>query len=480
MPERWEKDRLMCYFAMQPVSPQLTADDVLRILHRSELSLFLGASFVTIGLLALAMLFLRRRFDALLFWLSLFAILYGARLWVTYDFLQWMTQSSDLVGRISVAFDVVVAIPAFFFLAATNLLGRMAKVVSYVLTGLMVLQLMANSLGVSTTALHETNSIIVIAALLVLLLQLFRNKTKGRDVAILRLGLLVFAAFALWNNIYALRLKAPSGVEPIGFLTLLGCLGYVAALRTIERERQLNEIHNELDVAQRIQLSILPSAFPASQHFRVAARYAPMTSVAGDFYDFLVTDSQHAGLLIADVSGHGVPAALIASMVKIAATSQRANITSPSVLLTRMNNTLYGNTQNQFVTAAYVYLDAEARMLRYSAAGHPPMLLLRKGEVVSIEENGLILAAFDFATYQDHARAIEPGDRILLYTDGIIEAANASGEFLGHDGLCAIIRQTVALPLAESIDHIFSAIEKWSTSQDDDRTIILCEFLSAE
>src|SRR6202044_3540981 len=116
---------------------------------------------------------------------------------------------------------------------------------------------------------------------------------------------------------------------------------------------------------------------------------------AGDFYDFIVADEKQVGLLIADVSGHGVPAALIASMVKLAATAQRSNAGDPSGLLSGMNAALCGNTQNQFVTAAYVHLDAESRELRYSAAGHPPMLLLRGGEVQEVLQNGLILAAFD-------------------------------------------------------------------------------------
>ena len=133
-----------------------------------------------------------------------------------------------------------------------------------------------------------------------------------------------------------------------------------------------------------------------------------MTSVAGDFYDFLLGDDRQAGLLIADVSGHGVPAALIASMVKMAATSQRANANNPAELLSGMNAALCGNTQNQFVTAAYVHLDSEAGELRYSAAGHPPMLLLRAGEVTAVEENGLMLAVFSFAAYLNAVSALDP------------------------------------------------------------------------
>jgi sigma-B regulation protein RsbU (phosphoserine phosphatase) len=205
-----------------------------------------------------------------------------------------------------------------------------------------------------------------------------------------------------------------------------------------------------------------------------------MTSVAGDFYDFVVADDKQAGLLIADVSGHGVPAALIASMVKLAATSQRAKAADPSSFLSGMNSALLGNTQNQFVTAAYVHLDSESRELRYSAAGHPPMLLLRQGSVRKIEENGLMLAAFDFAKYSNVAHGIEQGDRLLLYTDGILEAKDAAGEFFGQDALSDLLRQTSGLPPSEVADRIITSVGEWSVSQDDDLTVLVCDYLGTE
>ena len=115
---------------------------------------------------------------------------------------------------------------------------------------------------------------------------------------------------------------------------------------------------------------------------------------------------------------------LIASMVKLAGTSQRDKASDPSSVLSGMNAALFGNTQNQLLTAAYVHLDSESRELRYSAAGHPPMLLLRDGKVTEVVENGLMLAAFDFTTYSNAVQRLQSGDRLLLYTDGLVEAAN--------------------------------------------------------
>jgi sigma-B regulation protein RsbU (phosphoserine phosphatase) len=224
------------------------------------------------------------------------------------------------------------------------------------------------------------------------------------------------------------------------------------------------------------QVSILPSEFPASASFRVTARYLPMTSVAGDFYDFLIANDKRAGILIADVSGHGVPAALIASMVKLAAAAQIANVSNPSELLNGMNITLLGNTQRQFVTAAYVYLDAERGEFKYSAAAHPAMLLLRDEEVIKISENGLMLAAFPFATYTSVSHPLISGDRILLYTDGILEALNARDEEFGEERLDALLKATVNLTSAETADHIIASVRLWSLSQSDDLTVVVCDY----
>jgi sigma-B regulation protein RsbU (phosphoserine phosphatase) len=322
------------------------------------------------------------------------------------------------------------------------------------------------------------NTIIIILSLIALAIQSLTRKNSDRDFIIIRLGIVVFAAFALYDNISNALGKHPFK-EPLGFAFFLGTLGYVAAKRSLHRDHQFSEIQKELEIARRIQTSILPSAYPESAHFNVAARYVPMTTVAGDFYDFLVADQTQAGLLIADVSGHGVPAALIASMVKLAATSQRANAADPAMLLSGMNTVLHGNTQEQFVTAAYVYLDAASSTLRYSAAAHPPMLLLRGGSVVELAENGLMLAAFSFATYSTAEYPLESGDRLLLYTDGILEATNAAGEEFGPNRLSALLQHGASLTAEAAADNIISSLQTWSKSQNDDLTILICDYAAA-
>src|SRR5499427_3988275 len=119
--------------------------------------------------------------------------------------------------------------------------------------------------------------------------------------------------------------------------------------------RQLRSINSELELARQIQLSILPQETPHLQGLEIEARYLPMSSVAGDFYDFIVVDEKHVGILIADVSGHGLPSALIASMLQSAFAAQSAHASDPVRVLTGLNQALCGKFQWHFVTATYLF-----------------------------------------------------------------------------------------------------------------------------
>jgi len=456
--------------------PGLTSDQVLRTFESEAFTLFLGAAITATGLIAAAFATIRRQRATLLIYFALFALLYGSRMWIQTRLFEFILGGSATFVRLRSAINFVVPVPAFLFFDAAGFLHRKIRIVTYSFFGVLALLALATLIGGTSDFYQQVNNVLVILCLVLLLTEPMRGLTPDRDFILARRGLLVFAVFALWDNLSGVfHFRFPK-IEEIGFVVLLACLGYVAARQTIKRDEQLAEIQKELEVARRIQLSILPTAFPASARFDVAARYVPMTSVAGDFYDYVIADDHRAGLLIADVSGHGVPAALIASMVKLAATSQRPHATDPAALLLGMNAALHGNTQSQFVTAAYVYLDAQARELRYSAAGHPPMLLLRDGKVTEISENGLMLAAFDFATYGTLTHPLQTHDRLLLYTDGIVEAANAAGEFFGQEKLSALLRDTAALDSHKAADNIIESVQKWANTQDDDLTVLVCDY----
>ncbi len=453
----------------------LTASQVLRVFHHDELYLFLGAAFTTVGLVSAAFAFLGRKFDALLLWLALFSIFYGQRLWLDSKLLALMVPPSPFFDSLRASFDFLVPIPAFFYFEAAGFLNRHGRKLAYAFS-VFFLGLFFGTFAFGPLRIFGLiNDVIIISLLAVLVVQTRSKLATGRDFVIIRRGLVVFAAFALCKN-FASILNRPFNLEAIGFAFFLGTLGYVAARRTLERDYQLGELQRELEVATRIQMANLPPAYPNSSSFSVASRYVPMTSVAGDFYDFLVADETQAGLLIADVSGHGVPAALIASMVKLAASSQRAHAAEPAALLSGMNAALCGNTQDQFVTAAYVHLDAASASLRYSAAAHPPLLLLRDGAVRAIEENGLLLGAFPSAVFSTAVHPLAPGDRLVLYTDGVIEAADAKQEEFGQSRLQALLRKGAHLAPQAAADLIIGSVQTWSKSQDDDLTVLVCDY----
>jgi sigma-B regulation protein RsbU (phosphoserine phosphatase) len=253
------------------------------------------------------------------------------------------------------------------------------------------------------------------------------------------------------------------------------------ALRGIREQltHQLLTIQKELETARQIQLSILPSEIPKIQGLDIAARYVPMAAVAGDFYDFIVVDEKHIGILVADVSGHGMPAALIASMLKVALSAQGMHAADPAQVLSGLNQVLCGKFQHHYVTAAYLFVDLEKRRLTYAGAGHPP-LLLRDGsskEVRNVVENGLFLGRFPFATFSSLELPLNAGDRILLYTDGIPETINPAGVEFGVDCFRRFLEAEQSTSADHFSDGLLEALSRWSArgsaeELDDDITML--------
>ena len=446
--------------------------------RQDALSLFLGAALLTIALLAAGALAIRRRKEPLLAYFAIFAFFYGLRLILQRHTTDMAFQGADWFHRIRDSLNYMVPIPALLFFQHAGFIRYLTRYALYALTAV------AGTLSALTLIVGQqsafllVNNVAVLVLLAILLVDLARRtEDTTKEFRIARLGLALFALFALYDNIVGLFAPVTTRLEPIGFVVFLGALGYVTLSRMFQREEKLIAIESELEIARRIQFSILPKSFPAKTAFRVAARYLPMTAVAGDFYDFVVAEDARTGLLIADVSGHGVPAALIASMVKLAAASQKNRAADPAGFLAGMNAALCGNTQSQFVTAAYVFLDSHSQRITYAAAGHPPMLLVRDGNVSQIEENGLMLAAFDFATFTNRALPLQAKDRILLYTDGAVEAENQAGESFGNERLSRVVLQTSQLPVEAAADAIVQKLQTWSSAQEDDITILLCEFV---
>lgn len=207
-----------------------------------------------------------------------------------------------------------------------------------------------------------------------------------------------------------------------------------------------------------------------------------MSAVAGDFYDFLVMDERRIGVLVADVTGHGIPAALIASMLKVAFAGQAPHADDPARVLTGLNVALCGKFEEHFVTAAYLFADLENGLLRYSAAGHPPLMLSSPGDgnVREIHENGLMLGLFPDAAYSFVEIRITPGDRFLLYTDGVFEASNAAQEEFGKSRCKEFLQSRRNIPPARFADELLNNIATFSglnsgRPQEDDITMLVLD-----
>jgi serine phosphatase RsbU (regulator of sigma subunit) len=242
---------------------------------------------------------------------------------------------------------------------------------------------------------------------------------------------------------------------------------------------QLTAIRNELETARQIQLSILPGEMPKTHNLDLAARYLPMTAVAGDFYDFIVIDDKHLGVFVADVSGHGMPAALISSMLKIALAAQSASASNPAQVLTGLNQALCGKFQGHFVTAAYIFIDTEKDVIRYAGAGHPPLITKdnASARVNEILENGLFLGAFPHATYTSVEVPFKSGDWCLLYTDGIPETTNQSGEEFGIGELKLFLQNDKSDSSHTFVDRFLQALSNWAnqtfhSEAEDDITLL--------
>jgi phosphoserine phosphatase RsbU/P len=262
-------------------------------------------------------------------------------------------------------------------------------------------------------------------------------------------------------------------------LTLRGIRQQLAA--------QLLAIQEELALARQIQLSIMPKTVPQIQGLDIAAHYSPMTSVAGDFYDFISVDDKHLGVFVGDVSGHGVPAALVASMLKIALASQTPNASDPAKVLTGLNQSLCGKFKGHYVTAAYMFIDLEKNMIRYAGAGHPPMLLGNgaAGGTREVMENGLFIGLFPHATYSSVEVPVSAGDRAVLYTDGIPETTNAAEEQFGQERLKQFVETSSALRCDQFCETFLAELSRWSekppdAEQEDDITLVVIRWTGGD
>jgi phosphoserine phosphatase RsbU/P len=448
-----------------------------------------GTVFVFVGLAACGVAAMRRRTGVrVLAWLGLWSVIYGVSpLLHSLDALahlpHWLHVSVPYVGTATGYLVLVVANRAWVELAVgkirlfgwavifVGLAIALAGIGYFLFTG-------------DNDKFIPYNNLLAACSTLVLLTVVAVPRLSHKflvtpDSRVLFVGMLVFAAEATYTNVAnPLGYHVPQILASLGFAALLFSLGYVALQIVFASEHRLLSIEKELEIARQIQTSILPRSSPETKNLHIAAAYHPMTAVAGDFYDFIPVDQHRVGVLVADVSGHGVAAALIAAMIKMAVQSIVPCVQSPGDVLEGLNRMLFGQAPDQFVTAAYLFIDTQNYKARYSAAGHPPLLLSRAGTLHRIESNGLVFGVTLQPDYPVCDIALRPGDRLLLYTDGVIEPENARGESFGDYKLDQVVRKNQSYSPSELADQLLSEIRHWqpaSTAQQDDITLIVID-----
>jgi phosphoserine phosphatase RsbU/P len=469
-----------------------TADADLATLRGDVIDIVLGTVFMTIGATACAIAAIRwRRGSPIFVWLGIWSGMQGLqKLGQTATILTVLPHSlKSAAPYVNTAVMYLLLISAL--LAWRELtLGKLRFLVQLEI----VVGLATAVLGIGTFVLGGPankwmfyNNLLAVVAMFVLvavvLVPKFSRFLVITNHRVLAAGTLIFALEVLYTNLgTVLHYRALPLVDSLGFAVLLFSLGYVALEILLTNERRLLSIETELETARQIQSSILPARVPELASLRIAATYHPMTSVAGDFYQFVRPDSNHLGILVADVSGHGIPAALISSMIKVAMQSVAGFADDPAQVLGGLNRILWNEASGQFASAAYLWIDTESRKALYSAAGHPPLLCWRNdlGEMQRIESNGLLFGVNPHSEYPVCSVPMESLDRILLYTDGVIEPENAAGEAFGDRRLEQVIRDSRVEPAAELSLHLLSELQKWqpaATNQQDDITLIVVDVL---
>jgi phosphoserine phosphatase RsbU/P len=274
----------------------------------------------------------------------------------------------------------------------------------------------------------------------------------------------------------AMRRGARSFVQkPWDDTTLLEILHREIEDARAARRRDATRQREEED-ARQIQRGLLPSRFPEIPGFGLAGGWMPASGVGGDCYDVLLFEGNQVGISIADVCGKGLPAALLMSNLQAAVRAFAQDTTRPHAVCTSVNRLLCRNMiSGRFVTFCYVRLDGVRGTLSYCIAGHnPPILRRRSGDVVRLSVGGTVLGVFPETAFQEESVHLEPGDRLVMFTDGITEARNAAGDEYGDDRLIDAIGRHQPRSAADLQQALFDEVLAFSDGAlQDDATIIV-------
>ena len=269
--------------------------------------------------------------------------------------------------------------------------------------------------------------------------------------------------------------------KPIDFddlkITIARTLNHLAEWREALSSRdQLVALQNELSIASQLQQSILPAIPPVTDGFEVSANMEPARNVGGDFYDYFKLDNQ-VGLVVADVSDKGIPASMFMMSSRTALKGAAIGVREPQMVLNAVNNQLQqDNPTFMFVTLIYALLDSDSGSLTYSIAGHdPPLLVSADGTVSELPPTkGVAVGIAPDVAYTQETVTLNPGDTVVLYTDGVTEAMNADDQQFGLSRLTEVFEGNPPQSAAAANEAVFEHVRSFAgdAPQSDDITCL--------
>jgi sigma-B regulation protein RsbU (phosphoserine phosphatase) len=245
--------------------------------------------------------------------------------------------------------------------------------------------------------------------------------------------------------------------------------------RLLQKEQELFKLEEEYRMAKEIQLNILPKQLPAIEGYDIFAINIPAKEVGGDYYDFIKLTGNRIAFCLGDITGKGLAAAML--MANLQATLRGQALTQNNVCdnIKNSNVLLFNSTaENRFATLFYGELDFENHTITFCNAGHDAPLSLFKNNITRLTEGGLLMGCFDFAEFEQKDKQIEPGELLLIFSDGVTEAMNSNHEEFGEEKLIAIVKSKQDLKVKELIENIVAEVKVHSSKveQSDDITLL--------
>jgi sigma-B regulation protein RsbU (phosphoserine phosphatase) len=246
----------------------------------------------------------------------------------------------------------------------------------------------------------------------------------------------------------------------------------------IESQRVRQRLENEVEIARGVQQQLFPQTIPALPGLELAAVCRPARTVSGDYYDFIPLGKNRVGIVLADISGKGIFAALLMASLQAAlrSTSALEECAGTAAIVSQLNKHLFRNTSDdRYATLFYAIYDSDAKTLTYTNAGHLAPIFMNNGPVQALNEGGTVVGLFEEAEFVERTLKIAPGALLVVFTDGLTEPESAFGEEFGTERLNAeVLRQRDASP-ERIAENLVDAAEQWAGTADqaDDMTVVV-------